>query len=60
MKEDLLQESSNGSGFTGQEEEKQHSAFSMHCCDRNTRWGLWLAGGGALLYLFRVRLLPLK
>lgn len=60
LRKDLLEESLNGSSFAGQEEENQRSTFSMHCCEKNTRCTSLAAWRGALLYLFRVRLLPLE
>lgn len=46
---DLLEESLNGSSSTGQKEEEQHSSFSMHCCERDTRWVVWPIGGSFTL-----------
>lgn len=58
IKKDLLEESL--SMFLVSQDRRKHDAVDMHCCETYTRSGGLAGWGGALLYLFRVGLLPLK
>lgn len=58
IKKDLLEESL--SMVLVSQDRRKHDAVDMHCCETYTRSGGLAGWGGALLYLFRVGLLPLK